>query len=104
MTTLTRSLVLILVVLLAMVGCAGLSPRLETPKLSIVGVELLKGELFEQRLRARMRVQNPNDRELAVKGITYTIELGGVTTLELVIKPEIGGGDARACVAQLRIA
>ena len=58
------------VVLLAMVGCAGLSPRLETPKLSIVGVELLKGELFEQRLRARMRVQNPNDRELAVKGIT----------------------------------
>ena len=77
MTTLTRSLVLILVVLLAMVGCAGLSPRLGTPKLSIVGVELLKGELFEQRLRARMRVQNPNDRELSVKGITYTIELGG---------------------------
>jgi hypothetical protein len=34
----------------------------------------------------------------------YTVELGGVTTLELVIKPEIGGGDARACVAQLRIA
>ena len=75
MTTLTRSLVL--VVLLAIAGCAGLSPRLETPKLSIVKVELIKGELFEQRLRAHMRVQNPNDRELAVKGITYTIELGG---------------------------
>jgi LEA14-like dessication related protein len=24
-----------------------------------------------------MRVQNPNDRELRVRGITYTIELGG---------------------------
>lgn len=58
-------------------GCAGLGPRLETPKLSIVSVELIKGDLFEQRLRARMRVQNPNDRELAVKGITYTIEVGG---------------------------
>ena len=58
-------------------GCAGLSPRLETPKLSIVSVELIKGDLFEQRLRARMRVQNPNDRELAVKGLTYTIEVGG---------------------------
>lgn len=58
-------------------GCAGLGPRLETPKLSIVSVELVKGDLFEQRLRARMRVQNPNDRELAVKGLTYTIEVGG---------------------------
>lgn len=67
----------LLVPLLVLAGCAALSPRLEAPKLSIVSVELVKGELFEQRLRARMRVQNPNDRELAVKGITYTIELGG---------------------------
>lgn len=63
--------------LLLLSGCAALGPRLETPNLSIVGVEILKGDLFEQRLRARMRVQNPNDRELAVKGITYTIEVGG---------------------------
>lgn len=63
--------------LLMLAGCAALGPRLETPNLSIVGVEILKGDLFEQRLRARMRVQNPNDRELAVRGITYTIEVGG---------------------------
>jgi LEA14-like dessication related protein len=68
---------LLLVPVLALAGCSAFAPRLETPKLSIVSVELVKGELFEQRLRARMRVQNPNDRELAVKGITYTIELGG---------------------------
>jgi LEA14-like dessication related protein len=58
-------------------GCALFAPRLEPPKLSIVNVELVKGDLFEQQLRARMRVQNPNDRELAVKGLTYTIEVGG---------------------------
>ncbi len=68
---------LLVVPLLVLAGCSSLAPRLEAPKLSIVSVELVKGELFEQRLRARMRVQNPNDRELAVKGITYTIELGG---------------------------
>lgn len=62
---------------LLLAGCAALGPRLETPKLSIVSVELVKGDLFEQRLRARMRVQNPNDRDLAVKGLTYTIEVGG---------------------------
>ncbi len=63
--------------LMVLSGCAALAPRLETPQLSIVSVEILKGDLFEQRLRARMRVQNPNDRELAVKGLTYTIEVGG---------------------------
>ena len=34
----------------------------------------------------------------------YTVDLAGVTALELIIVPDIGGGDARASVAQLRIA
>jgi LEA14-like dessication related protein len=58
-------------------GCASLGPKLTPPELSIVRVELVKSDLFEQRIRARMRVQNPNDRELAVRGLTYTIEVGG---------------------------
>lgn len=45
--------------------------------MSIVSVDLVKGDLFEQRIKARMKVQNPNDLELAVRGVTYTIELGG---------------------------
>lgn len=34
----------------------------------------------------------------------YTVDLAGVTALELRIIPNISGGDARASVAQLRIA
>jgi len=34
----------------------------------------------------------------------YTVELHGLTTLELVIVPDIGGGSAHASVAQLRLA
>jgi hypothetical protein len=34
----------------------------------------------------------------------YTVDLVGVTALELKIVPDISGGDARASVAQLRIA
>ncbi|MBM4234826.1 MAG: LEA type 2 family protein [Gammaproteobacteria bacterium] len=60
-----------------LLGCATVGPRLEAPALSIANVEIIKGDLFEQRFRARMKVQNPNDRELRVRGITYTIELGG---------------------------
>ncbi len=58
-------------------GCAALGPQLQAPDLSMVSFDLVKGDLFEQRIRARMKVQNPNDLELAVRGVTYTIELGG---------------------------
>ena len=34
----------------------------------------------------------------------YQVELPGVTVLELIIIPHIGGGDARASLAQLRLA
>ena len=73
---LRRRLALLLVFAL-LSACGALGPRLEAPKLAVAKVELVKGDLFEQRLRARMRVQNPNDRELRVRGVTYTIELGG---------------------------
>jgi LEA14-like dessication related protein len=62
--------------LTALAGCSFL-PKFETPRLSIVNVELVKSELFEQRLKVRLRVQNPNDRALPVKGVSYRLEVGG---------------------------
>jgi LEA14-like dessication related protein len=58
-------------------GCSLLVPKISAPTLSIVNVELLKSDLWEQRLKVRMRVQNPNDRALPVKGISYTIDVSG---------------------------
>jgi LEA14-like dessication related protein len=58
-------------------GCSLFVPKLESPRLSIVSVDLLKSDLWEQRLKVRMRVQNPNNRTLPVKGLSYTIELAG---------------------------
>lgn len=58
-------------------GCALFVPKLQAPSLSIVSVELLKSDLWEQRLKVRMRVQNPNDRTLPVKGLSYSIEVSG---------------------------
>lgn len=64
-------------VVLALTGCAAFGSRLEAPHLSIVGVELMKSDFWEQRLRVRLRVQNPNDRVLPVKGLTVALELQG---------------------------
>jgi LEA14-like dessication related protein len=60
----------------ALVACASIT-HLEKPSLSIVKVDLLKSDMFEQRIRVRMRVQNPNDRSLPIKGITYAMEVAG---------------------------
>lgn len=43
----------------------------------MVGVTLVKGDLLQQRFKARMRVTNPNDREIAVRSVAYTLEIGG---------------------------
>ena len=57
-------------------GCA-LTPRLTPPTLTVADVQLQGSDLWEQHLRVRMHVQNPNERALPVKSITYTLEVEG---------------------------
>jgi len=58
-------------------GCSALVPQLETPKLSVVNVEVTKTELWEQRMKVRLRVQNPNNRSLPVQGLSARLEVAG---------------------------
>jgi len=58
-------------------GCASLGTKLETPRLSLVGIQLQDASFFEQRLRVRLRVQNPNDIVLPVRGLDVQFELDG---------------------------
>jgi LEA14-like dessication related protein len=58
-------------------GCSLFVPKLTTPQLSVVNVELQKSDLWEQRMKVRMRVINPNDRPIPVKGLTCTLEVAG---------------------------
>jgi LEA14-like dessication related protein len=60
----------------ALTAC-GLTPKFEQPEVDIVDVQVLKADLLHQDLRVRLRVQNPNDRALAVRGITYQMEVAG---------------------------
>jgi LEA14-like dessication related protein len=60
---------------LGLSGCSLFVPKLEKPDLSVVCVKMLKSDLWHQELKLRMRVQNPNDRALPVKGLTYELEV-----------------------------
>ncbi len=51
--------------------------HLQKPELSVVGLDVVKGDLFQQQLRVRMRVHNPNDVKLPVRSISYEVELAG---------------------------
>lgn len=62
---------------LALGGCSSLVPKLQSPTLTVVGVEVVRADLLQQQLRLRMHVSNPNDRALPVRGITYAVEVAG---------------------------
>ena len=62
-------------VFLLMSGCVGLG-GIDTPPLVNL-VDLRPGEmtLFEQRYLVKLRIRNPNDAPLEVRGMNYTIDI-----------------------------
>lgn len=58
-------------------GCATLGPAWQPPRLSLVNLRLAGATLFEQRFVAQIRVQNPNDRVLAIRGFSFDLEVNG---------------------------
>ena len=58
---------------LALGGCATLTGLDETPRVSLVGIDPVDFQLLEQRFRVTLRVQNPNDRDITIRGLDYAI-------------------------------
>ena len=73
--TFTRLAAALVVALL--LCCCSLVPKLEAPQLAVSDVQVVSGDLWEQHLRVRMHVHNPNDRALPIKALEYTLEVEG---------------------------
>jgi len=54
-------------------GCAGL--RFQSPSVTLAGISVVKASLFEQRFILTLRVQNPNDMDIPVTGMSFEIKL-----------------------------
>ena len=54
-------------------GCAGLTHRPEPPLVTLSDIRLGQMTLFEQRYAVQLRVQNPNDFDLPIKGLQCTL-------------------------------
>lgn len=68
-------LVAILIISIAglLASCASLKGRPEPPRVSLAGLEIGEIGLFEQRYLVKLRLQNPNDFDLDIKGMDYEI-------------------------------
>src|SRR5690348_5256234 len=73
--SLTGTVLCALAVCLA--GCAAFGPKLEVPRLTLVRVAMTSADIFNQQFLVRVHVQNPNDRELPIRGIDYKLCLEG---------------------------
>jgi LEA14-like dessication related protein len=62
---------------LFLTACSALRPDLQVPRLTLVSVAMTSADIFNQQFLVRVNVENPNDRELPVKGIDYKLFLEG---------------------------
>ncbi len=58
-------------------GCASTGELANPPRVSLADLRLAEVGLVEQRYAARLRIQNPNDARLNVRGMEYTIYVNG---------------------------
>lgn len=66
----------LLVLALLVPGCATLS-GLDAPRVSVSNITPQDMTLFEQKFVVTLRIQNPNDVALGVKGMSFSLDLNG---------------------------
>lgn len=90
-----RTLILPLLALTVFAGCAGIGRFSEPPYIILSNINLLNMGVFEQRYRIMMRIHNPNDAIIPIKGMSFQIFINeqdfarGVSNKPVII-PEFG--------------
>lgn len=73
-----RRKLLITLLALIIVGCAGLGLR-ESLKVYVAGIEPLPGQGMEARFALKLRIQNPNDHAFEFDGVALDLDLRGMS-------------------------
>jgi LEA14-like dessication related protein len=58
-------------------GCAHFFGRAESPRVNIANITPKDVKLFEQVFSLDLRVMNPADKELVIKGVVFDLEVNG---------------------------
>lgn len=60
---------------LTVAGCVSL--QLQAPHVTVADIDLVDATLLEQRFALKLRVQNPNDADIAIRGLNVDVEVNG---------------------------
>ena len=63
---------------LVLSACSLVRPHFEQPTVRVVAIELRGGNLLQQNFAVKLNVQNPNDRALPVRELTFALKVDGV--------------------------
>jgi LEA14-like dessication related protein len=77
MNKLVARCLLIVALAVGVNGCSALRPDLKAPRLALIAVAMTSGDVFNQQFLIRMNIENPNDRELPIRGLDYKLFLEG---------------------------
>jgi LEA14-like dessication related protein len=58
-------------------GCAGLGRPLESPRISLANIQMLETSGMESAFLVQLRVQNPNEVNLDIRGVECDLEING---------------------------
>lgn len=58
---------------LLLTSCAAMKPKLEQPTVKVAGLQLLPAQGLLQPIEVSLLVTNPNDRDLVLRGMSYTV-------------------------------
>lgn len=58
---------------LALGGCSSLQPKLEQPTVKVSGLHLLPAQGLSQPIQVNLLIANPNDRDLTLRGMSYSV-------------------------------
>jgi LEA14-like dessication related protein len=72
-----RHLIFVLVAIAAVAGCAATQPRLEPLSVTLADIRPAQIGLLEQEYAIKIRVQNPNNADIRIDGLSYQIDLNG---------------------------
>ena len=73
-----RSIGLVLLLWAAgIAGCAGLGKPLETPRVSLADIQVQQSKGLETTFLVHLRVTNPNEVDLEIKGVECDLEING---------------------------
>lgn len=58
---------------LVLAGCSSMQPKLEQPTVKVAGLQLLPAQGLSQPIEVSLLIANPNDRDLTLRGMSYTV-------------------------------